>query len=123
MLHSIFQSELWTDNSGGKSASTFFKSFDNKYVLKAVPEREIKMFNDMSQSYFEYLSKSFTHQCPTAIAKTLGIFYIKVRHGKSVEQFQVLLMENLMLNIDEKVSIKYDLKGSRRNRYIPESKN
>lgn len=31
-------------------------------------------------------------------------------------------MENLLLNVDEKVSIKYDLKGSRRNRYIPESK-
>ena len=47
-LHSIFRSDIWTDNSGGKSASTFFKSFDNKYVLKAVEQKEIKMFNEMS---------------------------------------------------------------------------
>ena len=31
-------------------------------------------------------------------------------------------MENLTLNIDDAISIKYDLKGSRRNRYIPKSK-
>lgn len=35
-LQSVFTSDIWKDNSGGKSASTFFKSFDNKYVLKAV---------------------------------------------------------------------------------------
>ena len=56
----MFRSEIWTDNSGGKSASTFFKSFDNKYILKAVDSKEIKMFNDMSHSYFEYLARSFT---------------------------------------------------------------
>ena len=31
-------------------------------------------------------------------------------------------MENLLLNVDDKVCIKYDLKGSRRNRYINNSK-
>ena len=76
----------------------------------------------MSQSYFEYLSRSFTQQCPTAIAKTLGIYRISVKTGKSTQHFSVLLMENLLLGIDDKVSIKYDLKGSRRNRYIPRSK-
>ena len=81
------------------------------------------MFNDMSQSYFEYLSRSFTNQCPTAIAKVLGIYQIQMKRGKHSEQYCVLLMENVMLGIDEKVSIKYDLKGSRRNRYIPHTKN
>lgn len=31
-------------------------------------------------------------------------------------------MENLLLNIDEQNSILYDLKGSRRNRFIPNKK-
>lgn len=31
-------------------------------------------------------------------------------------------MENLLLGIDDKVSIKYDLKGSRRNRFIARAK-
>jgi hypothetical protein len=29
-----------------------------------------------------------------------------------------MLMENLMLNVDDEVVVKYDLKGSRRNRFI-----
>ena len=76
------------------------------------------MFEDMSMSYFEYMSRSFSQQCPTAIAKTLGIFKIVVKRKKQTETFYALLMENLLLNIDEKVCIKYDLKGSRMNRYL-----
>ena len=59
-LQSTFRSDIWKDNSGGKSNSSFFKSFDNKFILKAVEQKEIKMFNEMSSSYFEYLSRSFT---------------------------------------------------------------
>ena len=32
------------------------------------------------------------------------------------------MMENLLLNIDNNVAIKYDLKGSKRNRYIANAK-
>ena len=32
---------------------------DKKYVLKAVKGSEIKMFEDMSTSYFDYLKESF----------------------------------------------------------------
>ena len=122
-LQSIFRAEIWADNSGGKTKSTFFKSFDNKYILKAVESKEIKMFEDMSMSYFEYLSRSFTQQCPTALAKTLGIYKIIMKKGKITETFHVLLMENLLLNVDQSICLKYDLKGSRRNRYVPKSKN
>lgn len=34
----------------------------------------------------------------------------------------LILQENLLVNVDEKVAIKYDLKGSRRNRFIPRAK-
>lgn len=115
----ICESAFWEDNSGGKSRSTFFKSHDNKYILKAVKGHEIKMFESMSISYFEYLCKSFYQQCPTAIAKILGIFKIKIKLSSRsrAEQYYVLLMENLLLGVD-KDCIKYDLKGSKRNRYI-----
>ena len=33
----------------------------------------------MSGSYFDYMKESFARQCPTTIAKTLGIFKIKIR--------------------------------------------
>jgi hypothetical protein len=121
-LHSIFRSDLWEDNSGGKSQSTFFKSDDNKYICKVVQSKEIKMFEDMSYSYFEYLSRSFTQQCPTALAKKLGIYKIITKQRGITNQFYVLLMENILLGVDNEVAIKYDLKGSKRNRYITNAK-
>ena len=119
-IKSVFASDMWRNNSGGKSRSTFFKSIDNKYILKAVQSREIKMFNDMSKSYFEYLCGSFSSQCPSAIAKTLGIYKIKIKVSARhrTEQFYFVLMENLLLGVDEANVIMYDLKGSRRNRFI-----
>ena len=32
------------------------------------------------------------------------------------------MMENLLLGVDESVAIKYDLKGSKRNRYNPNAR-
>jgi len=58
-LQSIFKSEVWGDNSGGKTKSPFMKSHDHKYVIKVVKSSEIKMFEQMSDSYFEYLCRSF----------------------------------------------------------------
>ena len=80
------------------------------------------MFEDMSYSYFEYLSRSFSSQCPTALGKTLGIFRVNVKQGVFTKQFYVLMMENLLLGVDDSVAIKYDLKGSKRNRFIPNAK-
>ena len=54
-IQSFVESNFWKDNTGGKSRSTFFMSTDKKYVLKAVKSNEIKMFEEMSSSYFVYL--------------------------------------------------------------------
>jgi hypothetical protein len=91
---------------------------DEKYVLKAVKSNEIKMFEDMSSSYFEYLKESFSRQCPTTIAKTLGIYKItlSVNREKSHKCY-LILMENLLIGADENC-VRYDLKGSRRNRFL-----
>lgn len=78
-IQSFMESHYWKDNTGGKSRSTFFMSSDQKYVIKAVKSNEIKMFEEMSGSYFDYMKESFARQCPTTIAKTLGIFKIKIR--------------------------------------------
>jgi len=78
VLQSIMRTEKWQENSGGKSKATFYKTEDQKYVFKTVKDSEIKMFGEMSGSYFEYLSRSFSNQCPTAIAKILGIFELTV---------------------------------------------
>jgi len=58
-IQSFAESHYWKDNSGGKSRSTFYMSSDQKYVIKAVKSSEIKMFEEMSGSYFDYLKESF----------------------------------------------------------------
>jgi hypothetical protein len=80
-VHSIFKSEVWSDNSGGKTKSPFLKSHDHKYIIKVVKSSEIKMFETMGDSYFEYMCRSFTQQCPTAMSKILGIFRIRMKLG------------------------------------------
>ena len=78
------------------------------------------MFETMGDSYFEYMCRSFTQQCPTAMSKILGIFRIRMKLGADgkVSQTYCVLMENLLLGVDESVAIKYDLKGSERSRYV-----
>ena len=91
---------------------------DEKYVLKAIKGSEVRMFEEMASSYFEYLKESFSRQCPTTIAKTLGLYKIKIQEEDTKPQtFYLVLMENLLLHSDE-TCVRYDLKGSRRNRYI-----
>lgn len=119
-IHSVFRSEVWKDNSGGKTKSPFLKSHDHKYVIKVVRHSEVKMFESMSDNYFEYMCRSFTQQQPTAMSKILGIYRIRQRAGsEGVKQTYCILMENLMLGVDHDVARKYDLKGSERNRFVP----
>lgn len=80
-INSVFRSEVWKDNSGGKTKSPFLKSHDHKYVIKVVRHSEVKMFETMSDNYFEYMCRSFTQQQPTAMSKILGIYRIRQRSG------------------------------------------
>jgi 1-phosphatidylinositol-3-phosphate 5-kinase len=79
------------------------------------------MFRDMGLAYFEYLSKSFYHYCPSALARILGAYKIKMKrsnaNGKS-SRFCLFLMENILLGINDNNCAKYDLKGSKKKRFI-----
>jgi len=117
----MFKSSFWTDNTGGKSKSDFYKSYNEKYVLKVISTSEMRMFRDFAFSYFEYMCRSFNQKCPTSIAKILGAFKIKISgHGKKSGFWHVILMENLTVGIDpNKLTLsKYDLKGSQSRRYV-----
>ena len=117
----MFKSSFWTDNTGGKSKSDFYKSYNEKYVLKVISNNEIRMFNEFALSYFEYMCRSFTQKCPTSIGKILGAYKIKIKNpDKRTNQYHVILMENLTCGIDAIKSslMKYDLKGSMSRRYV-----
>lgn len=118
----MHKSCFWSDNTGGKSKSDFYKSINEKYVLKVISNNEIRMFNEFGLSYFEYMCRSFTQKCPTSIAKILGAYKIKIKNPdkKSSNEYYVILMENLTCGIDSNKEqlAKYDLKGSMMRRYV-----
>jgi len=47
-LQSLISSRDWTNVSGGKTKSKFYKSFDDKYVFKEIKKGEFKMFLDFA---------------------------------------------------------------------------
>ena len=54
----MFKSSYW-NTTGGKSKSEFYKSNDEKYVMKVINSNEMRMFKDFAPSYFEYMCRSF----------------------------------------------------------------
>lgn len=77
------------------------------------------MFVEIENLYFEYLSKSFFNHYPTALAKILGAYRIKIRNRTKNETKVVyyFLQENLFINPKPGKQLIYDLKGSKRNRW------
>jgi hypothetical protein len=43
----MFKSQQWK-TTGGKTKSPFFKSLNDKYVMKVIDEKEMKMFCDIA---------------------------------------------------------------------------
>jgi hypothetical protein len=121
---SIAKSNVWSNVTGGKSKADFYKSHDNKYILKCVNKHEFKMFIETGFQYFHHNAKFLFHKMPSALAKILGAYKVKVKNQKSnkTDNSYIILMENLFYgkeDLPKSPSIKaYDLKGSKSNRYI-----
>jgi hypothetical protein len=124
---SIAKSLSWQNVSGGKSKADFYKSIDNKYILKCLDKQEFNMFIKSAFQYFLHMNSYLFHKMPSALAKILGAFKIKIKYNlhsnMQSHYYYVVLMENALYNVDtEKSYIKvYDLKGSNINRYVPKS--
>ena len=79
------------------------------------------MFIETGFQYFHHNAKFLFHKMPSALAKILGAYKIKVRSPKNSkdENSYLILMENLFYGKEGRTIKSYDLKGSRSNRYIP----
>ena len=118
-LHSIMKSKEWSSVTGGKSKAHFFKSCDEKYVVKCLSEMEFKMFIDSCFHYFVHNNKYFFFKMPSSLVKVLGAYKIKIKSTKK-NVFYCVIMENLnyLLNPKNYNIVTYDLKGSSINRYV-----
>ena len=123
-LNSIMKSQEWSSVTGGKSKAHFFKSWDERFVVKCLSEMEFKMFIESCFHYFVHNNKYFFFKMPSSLVKVVGAYKIKIKSSKK-NIIYCVIMENLNYLLDPNKAniITYDLKGSSVNRYIKEKEN
>ncbi|CAN8327184.1 unnamed protein product [Cochlearia groenlandica] len=106
---------------GGKSNVFFAKTLDDRFIIKQVTKTELESFIKFGPAYFKYLTDSICTKSPTSLAKILGIYQVSSKHLKGGKDFKmdVLVMENLLFK--RNFVRLYDLKGSTRARYNPDT--
>ncbi|KAA0038387.1 1-phosphatidylinositol-3-phosphate 5-kinase FAB1B-like [Cucumis melo var. makuwa] len=106
---------------GGKSNVFFAKTLDERFIIKQVTKIELESFIQFSKAYFIYLSQAICTGCPTCLAKVVGMYQVSSKHLKGGKECKVdvLVMENLLFR--HNVTRLYDLKGSSRSRYNPDT--
>lgn len=119
-IRSLSRCKKW-GAQGGKSNVFFAKTLDDRFIIKQVTKTELESFIKFAPAYFKYLSESISTGSPTSLAKILGIYQVTSKHlkGGRESKMDVLVMENLLFR--RNVTRLYDLKGSCRSRYNPDS--
>ncbi|KAM3200079.1 1-phosphatidylinositol-3-phosphate 5-kinase FAB1B [Capsicum annuum] len=119
-IRSLSRCKKW-GAQGGKSNVFFAKTLDDRFIIKQVTKTELESFIKFAPAYFKYLSESISSRSPTCLAKILGIYQVTSKHlkGGKESKMDVLVMENLLFG--RSLTRLYDLKGSSRSRYNPDS--
>ncbi|XP_048321152.1 1-phosphatidylinositol-3-phosphate 5-kinase FAB1B [Ziziphus jujuba] len=119
-VRSLSRCKKW-GAQGGKSNVFFAKTLDDRFIIKQVTKTELESFIKFAPGYFKYLSDAIVTGSPTCLAKILGIYQVTTKHlkGGKESKMDVLVMENLLFK--RNVTRLYDLKGSSRSRYNPDT--
>ncbi|KAL5850743.1 hypothetical protein ACOSQ3_008792 [Xanthoceras sorbifolium] len=119
-VRSLSRCKKW-GAQGGKSNVFFAKTLDERFIIKQVTKTELESFIKFGLAYFKYLSENIITGSPTCLAKILGIYQVSSKHlkGGKESKMDVLVMENLLFR--RNVTRLYDLKGSSRSRYNPDT--
>lgn len=115
---SLSQSMMW-EARGGKSGSKFSKTSDDRFILKEMSKQDVGEFEKFAPHYFEYVNECIQKNLPTLLAKIFGVYKVIIKKKDNVLEKSVLVIENLFC--DRKITNKYDLKGSERNRLVDPS--
>ncbi|CAI4226982.1 unnamed protein product [Auanema sp. JU1783] len=112
-IRSLSQTTFWTPQ-GGKSGSFFYRTQDNRFIVKQMSRFEIQSFVKFAPNYFEYIKTAVTEHKLTTLCKVHGVFRVGVKSKTTQLKVDILVMEYLFYkhNVDRV----WDLKGSLRNR-------
>ncbi|KAI8598890.1 hypothetical protein EDD21DRAFT_308774, partial [Dissophora ornata] len=111
-VESLSRCTSWAAN-GGKSKSSFYKTKDDRFVVKQMVSSwniaEKDELLKFAPKYFDYMER--THEAPTVLAKIFGFYTLKIKNGHlgHVLKIDVLVMEHLFFN--QKITKTFDLKG------------
>ncbi|KAG4908874.1 hypothetical protein AAZX31_20G012800 [Glycine max] len=119
-VRSMSRCRRWSAQ-GGKSNVYFAKSLDERFIIKQVTKTELESFEKFAPQYFKYLMDALNSGGPTCLAKILGIYQVTVKYPKGGKETKIdlMVMENLFYK--RNISRVYDLKGSERSRYNPDT--
>ncbi|KAK6025058.1 1-phosphatidylinositol-4-phosphate 5-kinase, partial [Ostertagia ostertagi] len=112
-IRSLSQSTFWTPQ-GGKSGSFFYRTQDDRFVVKQMSRFEIQSFVEFAPHYFEYVKTAVVENKLTALCKVYGVFRVGYKSKSTQLKFDILVMEYLFYK--HNVNQVWDLKGSLRNR-------
>jgi len=104
----------------GGSGLLFYKTTDDRFVLKQMSRFEFQSFLEFAPHYFHYLERSVARGEQTLLAKIVGVYKVGLKNSATGQgmNMEFLVMENLFHG--KEVSKSYDLKGSERNRLMAE---
>jgi len=97
---------------GGKGGEFFYKSFDNKLIIKTINEKELKVFKDILKDYSNHMRKYPN----SLIARIYGVYKFNFKKEKQTQV--IILMENLCKVSSRAVWRTFDMKGSKYNREV-----
>ena len=63
---------------GGKSASFFAKTRDDRFIVKQLSAAERRSFGEVAPNYFAYLGRAMRERRPTCLAKIMGVYTVRV---------------------------------------------
>ncbi|KRX53531.1 1-phosphatidylinositol 3-phosphate 5-kinase [Trichinella sp. T9] len=118
-VRSLANCQPWQP-SGGKSGAKFFRSLDRRFVLKQMSRFETQSFVKFAPDYFRHVSSACFNGRAVSLVKIFGVFRIGYRnsHNNAACKMDLVVMEYLFYT--HEVQQVYDLKGSLRNRMVPE---
>ncbi|WKX90181.1 hypothetical protein Q1695_009207 [Nippostrongylus brasiliensis] len=112
-IRSLSQSTFWTPQ-GGKSGSFFYRTQDDRFVVKQMSRFEIQSFVEFAPHYFEYVKTAVVENKLTTLCKVYGVYRVGYKSKTTQLKVDILVMEYLFYK--HNVNQVWDLKGSLRNR-------
>ena len=109
-IESMIRCDTWAAK-GGKSGASFYKSHDQRFVIKNISQKEVKTIVDNGAEYVSYMTESITTKKPSCLVKIFGAFNIHIKSNSTKKEIQLsfIIMEDIFFGKD--VSKTYDLKG------------